>query len=85
MTRASKARSVPKMASMVSAAEMSATLASRVALHGREHPDGRHALRAVDEGESFLGLEHQGLEAAPPEGLDRREALALRAGPHPRR
>ncbi len=43
---------------------------------GRQHPDGGHALRAVDEGEPFLGFERQRLEATPTKGLDGREPLA---------
>ena len=43
----------------------------------RQHSDGGHALRAVDEGETFLGFQHQRLEATPTKGLDGREPLAF--------
>ena len=43
----------------------------------RQHSDGGHTLRAVDEGETFLGFQHQRFEATPTKGLDGREPLAL--------
>ena len=58
---------------------MSAILARRPRSQGRQHPDGGHALRAVDEGETFLGLQHQRFEATAAKGLDGREPLARQA------
>jgi hypothetical protein len=42
----------------------------------RQRSDGGHTLRVVDEGETFLGLEHHRLEATAMKGPDGREPFA---------
>ena len=78
---AANATSVPISASTDIAA---ATLAVRTSLLGaeqREHADGGHLLRAVEQRQAFLGLKRQRHEAAPVERLRAVDDLAVDFGP----
>ena len=65
--RGSKATSVPLSASRVMAPEHVGGAREPPRLGQRQARDRGHELGAVDEGEAFLGLEHDGREAARPE------------------
>ena len=63
------------MASIVSAAVMSVTFAKLSRPPSGKDTDGGHALGAVYEGKTFLGLEDEGLEVATTQSLHRAEAF----------
>ena len=81
--RSSNGRFEPLSASRLIAPAMSATCASRCRSTQRERAERRHVLRAVDQREPFLRLEHHGRRPAARKRLAARAAAAPVRGASP--